>query len=36
LSVTVGETKASKEVEFTVQQQPSDGKIAVSVAPFQF
>jgi hypothetical protein len=35
MSVTVGDTKASKEVNFTVQQS-SDGRIAVSVAPFQF
>jgi hypothetical protein len=35
MSVTVGDTKASKEVDFTVQQS-SDGKITVSVAPFQF
>jgi hypothetical protein len=35
MSVTVGETKASKEVVFTVQQSP-DGKIAVSVDPFLF
>jgi hypothetical protein len=35
ISVTVGETKASKEIDFTVQQS-SDGKISVSVAPFQF
>ncbi|MEY2538141.1 MAG: hypothetical protein QOG67_1881 [Verrucomicrobiota bacterium] len=35
LSVSVGDTKASKEVDFTVQQS-SDGKIAVSVDPFQF
>jgi hypothetical protein len=35
MSVTVGDAKASKEVDFTVQQS-SDGKIAVSVAPFQF
>jgi hypothetical protein len=35
LSVTVGDTKASKQVDFTVQQS-SDGKITVSVAPFQF
>jgi hypothetical protein len=35
LSVSVGVTKASKEVDFTVQQS-SDGKIAVSVDPFQF
>jgi hypothetical protein len=35
ISVTVGGTKASKEIEFTVQQSP-DGKTSVSVAPFQF
>jgi hypothetical protein len=35
VSVTVGDTKASKEVNFTVQQ-PPDGKISVSVEPFQF
>ena len=35
ISVTVGDTKASKEVNFTVQQLP-DGKISVSVDPFQF
>jgi len=35
ISVTVGDTKASKEVNFTVQQS-SDGKIDVSVDPFQF
>jgi hypothetical protein len=35
ISVTVGDMKASKEVNFTVQQS-SDGKISVSVAPFQF
>jgi hypothetical protein len=35
MSVTVGSTKASKEVNFTVQQSP-DGKITVSVDPFQF
>jgi hypothetical protein len=34
ISTTVGDTKASKEVNFTVQQ--SDGKITVSVDPFQF
>jgi hypothetical protein len=34
ISATVGDTKASKEVNFTVQQ--SDGKISVSVDPFQF
>jgi hypothetical protein len=35
ISVTVGDTKASKEINFTVQQLP-DGKISVSVEPFQF
>lgn len=35
ISVTVGDTKASKEVNFTVQQAP-DGKISVSVAQFRF
>ena len=35
ISVTDGDTKASKEVNFTVQKL-SDGKITVSVAPFQF
>jgi hypothetical protein len=35
ISATVGETKASKEVNFTVQQAP-DGKISVSVDPFRF
>jgi hypothetical protein len=35
MSVTVGDTKASKEIDFTVQQL-SDGKISVSVTPFQF
>jgi hypothetical protein len=35
ISVTVGDTKASKEVNFTVQQS-SDGKISVSVETFQF
>ncbi|MBR0693450.1 hypothetical protein [Bradyrhizobium lablabi] len=35
ISVSVGDTKASKEVEFTVQQS-LDGKISVSVIPFQF
>ena len=35
MSVTVGDTKASKDVNFTVQQS-SDGNITVSVAPFQF
>jgi hypothetical protein len=35
LSVTVGDIKASKEVDFTVQRTP-DGKLAISVEPFQF
>ena len=35
ISATVGETKASKEVNFTVQQAP-DGKVSVSVDPFRF
>jgi hypothetical protein len=35
ISATVGDTKASKEVNFTVQQTP-DGKLSVSVEPFQF
>jgi hypothetical protein len=35
ISVTVGKTKASKEIDFTVQRS-SDGKISVLVAPFQF
>lgn len=35
ISATVGDTKASKEIEFTVQK-PQDGKISVSVVPFQF
>jgi hypothetical protein len=35
ISVSVGDTKASKEVDFTVQQL-LDGKISVSVVPFQF
>jgi hypothetical protein len=35
LSVTVGNAKASKEVNFTVQH-TSDGKTSVSVEPFQF
>jgi hypothetical protein len=35
MSVTVGDTKASKQVDFTVQQLP-DGQITVSVDPFQF
>jgi hypothetical protein len=35
ISATVGDTKASKEIEFTVQQL-SDGKLTVSITPFQF
>lgn len=35
LSATVNGTRASKEVNFTVQL-ASDGKISVSVAPFEF
>jgi hypothetical protein len=35
ISATVNGTKASKEVNFTVQR-ASDGKLSVSVAPFQF
>ena len=35
ISVSVGDIKASKELDFTVQQSP-DGKISVSVVPFQF
>jgi hypothetical protein len=35
ISVTIGDTKASKEIDFSVQQL-SDGKISVSVTPFQF
>ncbi len=35
ISVSVGDIKVSKEVEFTVQRS-TDGKISVSVAPFQF
>jgi hypothetical protein len=35
ISATVGDTKASKEITFTVQQSP-DGKLSVSVDPFQF
>src|SRR5580658_116900 len=34
ISATIGDTKASKEVNFTVRQ--LDGKITVSVDPFQF
>jgi hypothetical protein len=35
ISVSVGDLKATKEVNFTVQQS-SSGKISVSVAPFEF
>jgi hypothetical protein len=35
ISATVGDAKASKEIDFTVQQSP-EGKISVSVKPFQF
>jgi hypothetical protein len=35
ISVTVGDTKASKEIDFTVQK-PSYGKVTVSIVPFQF
>jgi hypothetical protein len=35
LSATVGDTKGTKEVTFTVQKS-SDGKVSVSVDPFQF
>lgn len=35
ISATIGDTKATKEIEFTVQSSP-DGKVSVSVAPFQF
>jgi hypothetical protein len=35
ISVTVGDTKASKEIDFTVQK-PLDGKVSVSIVPFQF
>ena len=35
ISASVGDVKASKEIEFTVQQAP-DGKLSVSVVPFQF
>lgn len=35
ISAIVGNTKATKEVTFTVQR-ASDGKISVSVTPFQF
>jgi hypothetical protein len=35
ISVAVGDLKATKEVNFTVQQS-SGGKLSVSVAPFEF
>lgn len=35
VSVTVGDAKASKEIDFTVQQL-ADGRLSVSVTPFQF
>jgi hypothetical protein len=35
ISATVGETKASKEIEYTVQQ-AKNGDLSVSVTPFQF
>jgi hypothetical protein len=35
ISVTVGDVKASKEVDFSVQK-ATDGKLSVSVTPFQF
>jgi hypothetical protein len=35
ISATVSGTKATKEISFTVQKS-SDGKLTVSVAPFQF
>ncbi|MBR0823000.1 hypothetical protein [Bradyrhizobium liaoningense] len=35
ISVTVGDVKASKEIEFSVQKS-GDGKLSVSVTPFQF
>ena len=35
LSVSVGDLKATKEVNFTVQQS-NDGRLSVSVEPFQF
>ena len=35
LSVAVSDIKATKELIFTVQQ-PKDGKLSVSVEPFQF
>ncbi|MET3971291.1 hypothetical protein [Bradyrhizobium sp. S3.9.1] len=35
ISVTVRDVKASKEIEFSVQKS-TDGKLSVSVTPFQF
>jgi hypothetical protein len=35
LSASVGDTKATKEIDFTVQQ-TKDGALSVSVEPFQF
>ncbi|QPF83553.1 hypothetical protein IC762_28195 [Bradyrhizobium genosp. L] len=35
ISVSIGNTKASKQIDFTVQR-ASDGKVSVSVVPFQF
>lgn len=35
ISATIGDTKASKEIEFTVQQ-ATNGELSVSVVPFQF
>ena len=35
LSATIGDTTASKEFNFTVQHAP-DGKVTISVEPFQF
>jgi hypothetical protein len=35
MSVSVGDTKATKEIEFSVQRS-SDGKVSVAMVPFQF
>jgi hypothetical protein len=35
ISVTVGDVKASKEIDFSVQK-ATDGKLSVSITPFQF
>ena len=35
ISVSIGDTKATKEIEFSVQRS-SDGNISVAVVPFQF